>query len=107
MEYQHILIKITDLQKKVEEIRPLDKQQVAELRNYYKIGLTWSSNALEGNSLTKPLKPLKPSKPLRISADPEYKNRRTLPDIPNRMAGCGFKIFSPPGHRQGLFLSLP
>jgi Fic family protein len=52
MEYLNILIKITELQKKVEEIRPLDKQQVAELRKYYKIGLTWSSNALEGNSLT-------------------------------------------------------
>jgi hypothetical protein len=52
MEYQNVLTKITDLQKKVEELRPLGKQLIAELRNYYKIGLTWSSNALEGNSLT-------------------------------------------------------
>jgi Fic family protein len=52
MEYQNILTKITDLQTKVEKLRPLDKQQIIELRNYYKIGLTWTSNALEGNSLT-------------------------------------------------------
>ena len=52
MKHQNVLTKITDLQKKVEKLRPLDKLQIIELRNYYKIGLTWSSNALEGNSLT-------------------------------------------------------
>lgn len=32
--------------------RPFDDATLKELRDYYKIGLTWSSNALEGNTLT-------------------------------------------------------
>lgn len=32
--------------------RPFDSDMLKELRDYYKIGLTWSSNALEGNTLT-------------------------------------------------------
>jgi Fic family protein len=32
--------------------RPLDELTIKSLRNYYRIGLTYSSNALEGNSLT-------------------------------------------------------
>ena len=40
------------LQKEINALRPLDKETVKELQNYYKIGLTYSSNAIEGNSLT-------------------------------------------------------
>ncbi|MCD4747384.1 MAG: Fic family protein, partial [Bacteroidales bacterium] len=43
---------IDKLQKEVIAIRPVLKAQLKELKNYYKIGLTYSSNALEGNSLT-------------------------------------------------------
>ncbi len=32
--------------------RPLDELTLKSLRHYYRIGLTYSSNALEGNSLT-------------------------------------------------------
>lgn len=32
--------------------RPFDEPLLGELRRYYRIGLTWSSNGLEGNSLT-------------------------------------------------------
>ncbi len=33
-------------------VRPFEGDTLKELRDYYKIGLTWSSNALEGNTLT-------------------------------------------------------
>ena len=32
--------------------RPLSEAEIRELDAYYKIGMTYSSNALEGNSLT-------------------------------------------------------
>ena len=47
-----ILTEISQLQKKVEVLRPLSEEQNEELKKYYKVGLTYSSNALEGNSLT-------------------------------------------------------
>lgn len=47
-----ILHEIDTLQEQVKAIRPLSKKQTTELRHYYKIGLTYASNALEGNSLT-------------------------------------------------------
>ena len=40
------------LQKKIKSHRPLTADELRQLREYYRIGLTWSSNALEGNSLT-------------------------------------------------------
>lgn len=39
-------------QKKINAMRPLPKELVTQIRAYYKVGLTYSSNALEGNSLT-------------------------------------------------------
>lgn len=47
--------RITDTEKLQQEIsrhRPLKGQALKQLREYFRIGLTWSSNALEGNSLT-------------------------------------------------------
>ncbi len=44
--------KIDELQKQINEMRPLARETVLSLRDYYKIGLTWSSNAIEGNTLT-------------------------------------------------------
>jgi Fic family protein len=32
--------------------RPLTPDMLEEIKNYYRIGLTYTSNALEGNSLT-------------------------------------------------------
>ena len=36
----------------LDAVRPFGGDTLKELRDYYKIGLTWSSNALEGNTLT-------------------------------------------------------
>ena len=47
--------RITDADQLREEIcrhRPLKGQALKQLRDYFRIGLTWASNALEGNSLT-------------------------------------------------------
>jgi Fic family protein len=49
---QDIFKRIEDNKKKIDSIRPLSKESLLSLRNYYKIGLTYTSNALEGNSLT-------------------------------------------------------
>jgi Fic family protein len=47
-----LLVKIDELQKQINELRPLSRETVLSLKDYYKIGLTWSSNAIEGNTLT-------------------------------------------------------
>ena len=36
----------------LDAVRPLGGDTLRELRDYYKIGLTWSSNAIEGNTLS-------------------------------------------------------
>lgn len=40
------------LQQEINRHRPLTGQALNQLREYFRIGLTWASNALEGNSLT-------------------------------------------------------
>jgi len=52
MTMETALAKIDELKAKIDVLRPLDAQQLASLHEYFKIGLTYSSNALEGNSLT-------------------------------------------------------
>ncbi len=47
-----LLKKIDELQKQINEQRPLSREGVQSLKGYYRIGLTWSSNAIEGNTLT-------------------------------------------------------
>jgi len=47
-----LLRKIDDLQKVINSKRPLNEIEKKELKDYFAIGLTYSSNALEGNSLT-------------------------------------------------------
>lgn len=47
-----LLAQIDDLQKQIAKKRPLNKQELAQLKEYYRIGFTYTSNALEGNSLT-------------------------------------------------------
>lgn len=49
---ESLLKKIDMLQNEIRALRPLGQQEARELRNYFKIGLTYSNNALEGNTLT-------------------------------------------------------
>ena len=44
--------KIDQNKARIDALRPLQGNLLQQIRDYYKIGLTWSSNALEGNSLT-------------------------------------------------------
>jgi hypothetical protein len=37
---------------KIDALRPMSTSLIQQIRDYYRIGLTYSSNALEGNSLT-------------------------------------------------------
>ena len=47
------LYKKIDLYKtSIDERRPFEGHLLNEIKGYYRIGLTWSSNALEGNTLT-------------------------------------------------------
>jgi Fic family protein len=52
VKYVNRLADNNKLQEKIQAHRPLDAYEVSQLKEYYRIGLTWSSNALEGNSLT-------------------------------------------------------
>lgn len=36
----------------ISAVRPFEGHMLEQLKNYYRIGLTWSSNAIEGNKLT-------------------------------------------------------
>lgn len=47
-----IFSEIDSLQKEINSYRPFDADFLKQLREYYKIGLTFSSNALEGNTLS-------------------------------------------------------
>ena len=47
-----ILEKIDRFQKEIISLRPLQGEMLEQIKEYYRIGLTWTSNALEGNSLT-------------------------------------------------------
>ena len=47
-----ILKEIDKLQEEINAFRPLPAGTVKQLKEYYRVGLTFTSNALEGNSLT-------------------------------------------------------
>ena len=47
-----ILKRIDDYKERIDALRPFEEPMLSQLRAYYRIGLTWSSNALEGSSLT-------------------------------------------------------
>lgn len=49
---QSLLDKIDSYAKLIREKRPLSPGEVKELDDYFRIGMTYTSNALEGNSLT-------------------------------------------------------
>jgi len=40
------------LQGRINQLRPFSGQNLETLKNYYRVGLTYTSNAIEGNSLT-------------------------------------------------------
>lgn len=46
------LERIDELKAEIDQFRPLDKSLLKQIKEYFRIGLTYSSNALEGNSLT-------------------------------------------------------
>lgn len=47
-----IFKEIDSLQQEINKLRPLDQSLLKQIKEYYRIGLTYSSNALEGNTLT-------------------------------------------------------
>ncbi len=49
---KELLKNIHEQQKRINEMRPLPTETLASLKGYYKIGLTWTSNAIEGNTLS-------------------------------------------------------
>lgn len=50
--YEQILKDITSAQKLINEKRPFDEKQLPQLKKFYRAETTWSSNAIEGNSIT-------------------------------------------------------
>ncbi len=48
----NLINKIDLYQAAINEIRPFEGHMLKEIKSYYRVGLTWSSNALEGNTLT-------------------------------------------------------
>jgi Fic family protein len=52
MELNSYLAQIDELKSRIDSHRPLSQSEAEQLNEYFKVGLTYSSNALEGNSLT-------------------------------------------------------
>jgi len=50
--YKNMNTEIDNLKNEIDSYRPFKKQLLNELQQFYRIGFTYSSNALEGNSLT-------------------------------------------------------
>jgi Fic family protein len=49
---KNLLKKIDTLKAKIDTHRPIDAHLLKQVKEYFRIGMTYSSNALEGNSLT-------------------------------------------------------
>lgn len=47
-----LIEKVDRYQAAINEVRPFEGHMLNEIKAYYRVGLTWSSNALEGNTLT-------------------------------------------------------
>jgi len=52
MKYENRIAQVDDLQKEINQYRPLKRNALKQLKEYYRVGLLYSSNAIEGNSLT-------------------------------------------------------
>lgn len=48
----NIFEKIDRCHEAISAVRPFEGRMLEQLKDYYRIGLTWSSNAIEGNTLT-------------------------------------------------------
>ena len=48
---KEILSKVDEAQAKINALRPFSNEMNHQIKEYFRIGLTYSSNALEGNSL--------------------------------------------------------
>ena len=51
MNYENKCTEIDKLKTEIDKYRPLSQDALKQIQEYYKIGLTYSSNALEGNTL--------------------------------------------------------
>lgn len=51
MNYENKCVEIDKLKTEIDKYRPLSKDALKQIHEYYKIGLTYSSNALDGNTL--------------------------------------------------------
>lgn len=52
MNYTNRILDIDFLKAELDKFRPFDENKVKQLKEYYRISLTYTSNALEGNTLT-------------------------------------------------------
>lgn len=52
MNYENKCTEIDKLKAELDKYRPFDENTVKQLKQYYKISLTYTSNAIEGNTLT-------------------------------------------------------
>lgn len=52
MTFKNKIEQVERQQQTIKQLRPLGKEALLQLREYYRIGLTYSSNAIEGNTLT-------------------------------------------------------
>lgn len=52
MIYENKCAEIDNLKAELDKYRPFDENTVKQLKQYYKISLTYTSNAIEGNTLT-------------------------------------------------------
>lgn len=52
MNYKNKLIQIDKLNNEIHSFPPISKNALKQIKEYFRIGLTYSSNALEGNTLT-------------------------------------------------------
>ncbi|MFH1644780.1 MAG: Fic family protein [bacterium] len=50
--YENKIKEIEILQKEIRQFRPLKPKELKKLKEYFRVGLTYSSNSIEGNSLT-------------------------------------------------------
>ena len=50
--YENILKAVTEAHKLINEKRPFEKNKLPQLKKFYKAESTWSSNALEGNTIS-------------------------------------------------------
>lgn len=52
MNYENKLVQIDELNKRIQTLRPISNDLLKQVKEYFRIGLTYSSNAIEGNTLT-------------------------------------------------------